>query len=187
MTTQTSIHGATKRRTGTVTALAVAVGAALAAAGATARADAPPAEVQTVMDQMAGTWSVKGASVQVQGRALKSDSQAVCEKAAGGWALRCKVTVTTGERRDELVQVLSWDRPTRVFHLYSASNSGDSHDHTGSFDGKTLDLKYEGTRDGKPFVENLAFTLRGRHELGWKDTCALGGEVIFSGEATYRK
>lgn len=168
-----------------IAVIAAAIGAA--SIGATARAEAPPAEVRTLIDQMAGTWSVQGAAIQVHGKAMKSDSQAVCAKAAGGWALRCKVMVTTGDRRDELVQVLSWDRPTGAFHLYSASNSGESHDHTGTFDGKTLSLKYEGNRDGKPFVENVAFTLRGPRELGWKDTCSVGGEVIFSGEATYRK
>ena len=159
----------------------------MAAAGATARAEAPPAEVQKLIDQMAGTWSVKGAPIQVEGKKMKSDSQAVCDKAAGGWVLRCKVTVTTGDRRDELVQILSWDRPTGAFHLYSASSSGDSHDHIGNFDGKTLSLKYEGNRDGKPFVENVAFTLRGPRELGWKDTCSVAGQLVFSGEAIYRK
>ena len=183
MKTQTGMQAGT----GTILTIAAAMGLAIAAAGATARAEAPPPDVQKVIDQMAGTWSVKGAAIQVQGKAMKSDSQAVCDKAAGDWVLRCKVTVTTGDRRDELVQVLSWDRPTQVFHLYSASSSGDSHDHTGSFDGKTLNLKYEGNRDGKPFVESLAFTLRGPRELGWKEICSVGGEVVFSGEAIYRK
>jgi opacity protein-like surface antigen len=173
--------------TKTMTAIVAAMGVAIAAAGATARAEAPPPDVHKLIDQMAGTWSVKGAAIQVQGKTMKSDSTAVCDKAAGGWALRCKVTVTTGDRRDELVQVLSWDRSTRAFNFYSASNSGDSHNHVGSFDGKTLNLKYEGSRDGKPFVENLAFTLRGPRELGWKDICTVAGEVVFSGEAIYRK
>jgi opacity protein-like surface antigen len=174
-------------KTTTMTAVVAAIGVAIAAAGTTARAEAPPPDVQRLIDQMAGTWSVKGAPIQVQGKAMKSDSQAVCDKAAGGWALRCMVTVTTGDRRDELVQVLSWDRSARAFNLYSASNSGDSHNHIGSFDGKTLNLKYEGNRNGKPFVENLAFTLRGPRELGWKEICTVGGEVVFSGEAIYRK
>ncbi len=185
MTIQTARR--TNGRTTTRMMPIVALAAAIATVGATARAEGPPPEVQKVIDQMAGTWAVKGAVIQVQGKTMKSDSQAVCEKADGGWALRCKVTVTTGDRRDELVQVLSWDRSTRAYHLYSASNSGDSHDHTGSFDGKTLSLSYEGNREGKRFLENLAFTLRGPHELGWKDTCSLGGEVVFSGEAVYRK
>ena len=124
MTTQTAMQAKRKNRTATITAMAVAIGAAIASAGATARAEAPPAEVQKLIDQMAGTWSVKGAAIEVQGKATKSDSQAVCDKAAGGWALRCKVTVTTGDRRDELIQILSWDRSTRAFHLYTASNPG---------------------------------------------------------------
>jgi opacity protein-like surface antigen len=185
MTTQTAAQS--KRRVGLTAVIAIVIGAASASIGATARAEGPPADVQKLIDQMAGTWSVKGAAIQVQGKTMKSDSQAVCDKAAGGWVLRCKVTATTGDRRDELVQILSWDRPSGAFHLYSANNSGDSHDHTGSFDGKTLSLKYEGNRDGKPYVETLAFTLRGPRELGWKDTCSVGGEVVFSGEAIYRK
>jgi len=174
-------------KTKTMTGIAAAIGMAIMAAGAVGRAEAPPPDVQKVIDLMAGTWSVKGAPIQVQGKAMQSDSTAVCDKVAGGWALRCKVTVTTGDRQDELVQVLSWDRSTRAFNLYSASNSGDSHNHIGGFDGKTLNLKYEGNRDGKPFVENVAFTLRGPRELGWKDVCTVAGEVVFSGEAIYRK
>ena len=118
--------------------VAVAVGVAITSAPTAARAEPPPADVQKLLDQMAGSWSVKAATLQVDGKSITSDSQAVCEKVAGGWALRCKVTVTAGAHRDEMIQVLSWDRPGRAFHLYSVNSSGDRHDHTGSFDGKTL-------------------------------------------------
>lgn len=179
--------GQARRTMGRTSAIGLAVMAAIAAGGTTARAEAPPPDVQKLIDQMAGAWSVKGAAIQVQGQNMNSDSQAICERVAGGWALRCKVTVTTGTRRDELIQIVSWDRPTGAFHLYSASNSGDSHDHAGTFDGQTLSLRYEASREGKPFVESVTFTLRGPRELGWKDTCSWGGQVVFSGQAVYRK
>jgi hypothetical protein len=180
-----SLIGSRTRRLGLAGLLAAAMAAT--AAHAAAPPTAPPAEVAQLLNQMAGRWSARGIGVTIQGRAAKSDSDVTCEKTTGGWALRCRVEVNTGGHRQELLQILGWDRPSGEFHLFSVSDSGDSHDHHGSLDGKTLNLEYRGTHDGKAFVEQLAFAIKGPKELLWKDTCTLGGEVVFSGEGIYRK
>jgi hypothetical protein len=125
--------------------------------------------------------------VEIQGKHLTSDSQVQCEKVASGWGLRCRVRVNTGGHQDELAQMLGYDKDTGEFHLFSVSSSGDSHDHRGTFDGTTLNLEYRASLSGKPFVQHVAFSLRGPRELLWKDTCTLGGEVVFAGEGLYRK
>jgi hypothetical protein len=169
-----------------VSALASAL-AAVAAAATSPPPASPPAEVARVVDQLAGTWSAKDILGQVRGKPTKSSSQVQCEKIVGGWGLRCRVEVDMGTRHEELVQLLAWDKPTGEFHLFSVNDSGDSHDHRGTFDGTTLRFDYQSIRDGKPFVEHVSLGMKGPKELLWKDVCTLGGEVVFSGEGLYRK
>jgi hypothetical protein len=157
-----------------------------ASAGGT-QAAAPPAEVQKLLDGLAGNWSAKDIIGQLKGKPTRSDSHVQCEKVAAGWGLRCGVQVLTAGRSMELAQILSWDKPTGEFHLFSVNDTGDSHDHRGSFDGTTLALEYKSTRDGKALVEHLSLTLRGPRQLLWKNSCVVGTEVVFSGEGVYQK
>jgi hypothetical protein len=164
----------------------------LVALAPVARADkapdsGPPAAVRKILDQMAGTWTTKDALVQLGPKQMKVSSKVVCEKAAAGWALQCKLRVDLPGMTHDEVDMLGWDEGSNSFHLYSVDSSGVAHDHKGAVGTGGLELAYAGSKDGKPFDEKLSFTFKGPRELVWKDVSTVGGEPHFSGEAVYRK
>jgi hypothetical protein len=172
----------------TLSALTVAVLAVAGPNHARAGGDAPkapPPEVTALFDRMAGTWSAKEVTAQIQGRSHKGPSQVVCEKAPGG-AVRCEVKVTMPGMAVEESDLFGWDPTARNIHMFAVAPRY-AHEHVGTLDGDSLRLGYETTRDGKPFREQMSFTFAGTRELVWKDVCTLGGEVVFAGEGTYRK
>ncbi|HVE25501.1 MAG TPA: hypothetical protein VNC22_08865, partial [Sporichthya sp.] len=149
----------------TLTALAVAgiafVGVRLARADKMMPKATPPAEATRLWNAMAGTWSGKDLAVQMGPQAIKATAKVSCEKAVGGWALRCRVRVQTPAMAIDEEDIFGWDADAGEFHMYTANSMGDTHDHKGRLQGDTLDLEYASTKQGKPYVEKLAFTLKG--------------------------
>ncbi len=176
-----------------LTFAALALGAIVFLGVRLARADKmnpkvePPAEATRLWESMAGTWSSKELAFQMGSQAGKGSGKVTCEKAAGGWALRCRGRFLIAGTPMEEEDILGWDRDSGKFHLYCANSSGEVHDHAGTLDGDTLNLEHASTKDGKPFIERLAFTVRSGKELTWKNTATLGGQTVFLGEATFRK
>jgi hypothetical protein len=162
----------------------------LALAGNAARASEPPApapppEVAKLFDRLAGTWTAKEVTAQIGPDTLKGTSRVTCEKTAGG-GISCRVQVNMGGKREEETNLFGWDPQGGRVHMF-AVNGNYAHDHVGALDGQTLALEFTGTRDGKPFHEQLSFTLKGPGQLEWKDTCTLAGQVVFAGNGLYRK
>jgi hypothetical protein len=175
----------------TLTALALAsiafIGVRLARADKTTPRAMPPAEATRLWNAMAGTWSAKDIAVQMGPQAIKGAAKVSCEKAVGGWAMRCRVHVQMPGMAVDEEDIFGWDGDGGDFHMYTANSMGDTHDHKGRLQGDTLDLEYASTKQGKPYLEKLAFTLKGANELVWKNTCTLAGETVFAGEGTFRK
>jgi hypothetical protein len=147
----------------------------------------PPAEVTRVLEHMLGTWSAKDLSAQMGPQAVKGTGKVTCERAAGGWAVRCHGQFQMGGMTIDEVQIVGWDSDAQAFHMYSANSMGDVHDHKGRLNGDTLELEYASSKGGKPYLEKLAFGVKGGKELTWKNTCTLDGQPLFSGQGTFRK
>jgi hypothetical protein len=156
-----------------------------AAASAQEPAKEPPPAIKTMMTRLAGTWTANDVSVNVHGRSMKAQGRVTCTKTAGG-GVQCHVQASMPGMKEEETNLLGWDPQSGKVHLF-AVNQKYTHDHVGTLEGEVLSLAYSGTRDGKPWEEALSFTFKGDKELVWKDTCTSGGQVVFSGEGTYRK
>jgi hypothetical protein len=144
----------------------------------------PPA-IKAMLTRMVGTWTGKDVSVNVGGRSMKAQGRVMCARSAGG-GVACHVQASMPGMKDEETQLVGWDPENGKVHLF-AVNPRYTHDHVGTLDGNVLSLAFSGTRDGKPWDESMTFTFNGDRELVWKDTCTSGGQVVFSGEGTYRK
>jgi hypothetical protein len=113
------------------------------------------------------------------------NSQVSCSKSPGG-GLDCRVKNDMAGRLDEESELIGWDPAGGRVHMFAVSPRY-AHDHVGTIDGDILTLDYDAARDGKPYHEEISFAFKGSQEVLWKDTCTVGGRVVFAGEATYRK
>jgi hypothetical protein len=166
--------------------LSLALLSSLAGAAAAQPPTPPtPAEVTTVLDRMVGTWTSNDVAVQIKGEQKKASGRVTCQKAAGA-GVQCRVQATMPGMREEETNLIGWDPVDGKVHLF-AVNSRYTHDHVGTVQGDVLKLEFSATRDGKPYLEQLSFTFKGPKEVVWKDSCTLGGQVVFAGEGTYRK
>jgi hypothetical protein len=145
----------------------------------------PPAEVTKLFDRLVGTWSASELMVRMGPEAKKATSRVKCQKVAGQ-GVQCNVQWSLPGMRDEETNLFGWDPVGGKLHMF-AVNGRYAHDHVGTLEGDVLRLEFTGTRDGKPYQEQLTFTFKGPNELFWKDSCTLGGQVMFAGEGTYRK
>ena len=164
----------------------VAVGVRLARADKRDPKAGPPAEATRLWNSMVGTWSAKDLSVQMGPQKAKASGKVSCEKAVGGWALRCRGHFQVGAMAIEEEEIFGWDGDAGQFHMYSANSMGDVHDHKGNLEGDTLNLEYTSTKDGKPYIEKLSFTADGKGVV-WKNSCMLAGQTIFAGEGLFHK
>jgi hypothetical protein len=165
--------------------LALAVLGATRPAAAQEPAKGPPPAIKTMMTRLVGTWSAHDVSVTVDGKPMKAKGRVDCKNVAGG-GVQCHVQSIMPGMKEEETNLLGWDPEGGKVHLF-AVNQGYTHDHVGTLEGQILSLAYNGTRDGKPWEETLTFTFKNDRELVWKDSCKAAGQVVFSGEGTYRK
>ena len=99
--------------------------------------------------------------------------------AAGGWGVR-------SELRGEIEglgpmledDLLGFDQASGLIHLYSLTNTGNVHDHTGRWreDGG-MDLVYEGTQQGQPYREEIELRRDGERRFTIRAVEHVAGEL----------
>jgi hypothetical protein len=84
--------------------------------------------------------------------------------------------------------VMGYDAGGKKVHIFSVTNMGETHDHKGDWkDAKTLVVQYDGTREGKPFVEKISLTFHNpdSYSVSWVATS--GGKVVNKGDETLHR
>jgi hypothetical protein len=171
-----------------VLALASLGTAAPARAGEHEHKAAPPPPELKILDRLDGQW--KGEIEIKMGDKIAKGSCAVsCEKAAAGWALRCRLTMKeiAGMPAYEDVTVFGFDVAKREVHMYVVNNFGEAHDHKGTVQGDVITLEYRGEEKGQPLLERIEMDLRRAGHVGFKNTRSVAGQVVMVGKGTYRR
>ena len=84
--------------------------------------------------------------------------------------------------------VMGYDGGGKKVHIFSVTNAGETHDHKGDWkDAKTLFTQYDGTWEGKPYVEKITLTFHSpdSYSVSWSATS--GGKVVNKGEETLHR
>jgi hypothetical protein len=144
----------------------------------------PPAEAARLM-AFRGVWQFDGTVTMGANKPRKVRWRLGCKEAAGGWALACDDTIHIPKapvyRESDL---FGYDVSTGQVHFFAVNNSGEARDLHGKWtDDHTLHYHYEGTRGGKPLVEDATVTLRDAGTFDLDDTVTVGGqpEMAFHG------
>jgi hypothetical protein len=84
--------------------------------------------------------------------------------------------------------MMGYDAGGKKVHIFSVTNAGETHDHKGDWkDPKTLATQYEGTWEGKPYVEKITLTFHNpdSYSVSWVSTS--GGKVVNKGDETLHR
>ena len=84
--------------------------------------------------------------------------------------------------------IMGYDAGGKKVHVFSVTNAGETHDHKGTWkDAKTLVVQYDGTWEGKPFVEKISLTFHNpdSYSVSWVATS--GGKVVNKGDETLHR
>jgi hypothetical protein len=163
----------------------------IAGADAMAQDDAmmfapPPPEVQK-MYQFVGTWHGDGQATMGENSTPVKVTLAV-EKAANGWGLRSNMTGEMGNAGSyEEIDIMGYEPNSKTYHMFSVTNMGDTHDHSGTWTGNTLNLKYTGMYQGQPMVETIACEFISDDEMNITSETNIGGQQAGSFVVTLRK
>lgn len=125
-----------------------------------------------------GEWTL-GGTLQMGADTFAISGDWSMTRAAGGWGvrsvLRGQVEGLGAMLEDDL---LGFDQESGLIHLYSLTNTGNVHDHTGPWrDDGGLDLVYEGTQQGQPYREEIELRRDGEGRFTVRAVEHVGGEV----------
>jgi hypothetical protein len=172
----------------TIRAILIAV-FVLAAVGA-AQEGAPPIPDQVKkLYIFEGNWEGQGTMTQAGQQPLKINVSHKTTIIPGGWG-------TLTDERMEISgmpaymgnDMMGYDTGSDMFHLFTVSNYGDTHDHKGKWvDDKHLMLRYDGLYEGKPYVEKLAITVPDSMSYSFADSTSVGGQLFSTAQVTMKK
>lgn len=108
------------------------------------------------LEAFVGEWTLSG-TLEMQGNTFAIAGDWSMTPAAGGWGIRSelrgRIEGLGAMLEDDL---LGFDQESGQVHLYSLTNTGNVHDHTGQWrDDGGIDLVYEGTQQGQPYHETI--------------------------------
>jgi len=164
-------------------------GAVLALAGA-AHADADKSAVDPVEELkcLVGTWHGKG-QLEAGGETAKVRATYECVESSGGRGVKC-----TGEVHGiPGLDVYRWDglwgydAEADAVHWFTVTNAGETHDHAGKLGPRRWDGRYEGTREGQPFVEEILFRFENRSKMRVKSVGKVRGKAVETLSMTFEK
>ena len=101
-----------------------------------------------------------------------------CTSISGGFGVGCSTVITgiPGMERYEEKDLFGYYPGSDTYHMFSVTNAGETHDHSGKLTSDAFIGRYEGVRDGKPFVENISFKFTGDNELTVTSTVMENGQ-----------
>ena len=140
------------------------------------------------LDPLLGTFEGDVTMMQ-DGKSIKGRAQHNNSGISSGWGFLMEedITMEDGSKYTSH-NIIGYDAGGKKVHVFSVTNAGETHDHKGVWkDAKTITLEYDGTWEGKPYVEKAVLTIDGRdsYTLTWKATRA--GQIVSSGEEKLRR
>jgi hypothetical protein len=156
----------------------------IAGASAIAQDDAmmfapPPPEVQKIY-RFIGEWHGDGEAT-MGDMSTPVHVTLTAEKDAGGWGVHAHMTAEMGNAGTyQEIDIMGYEPNSKTYHLFSVTNMGDTHDHSGTWDGsgKTLNLTYKGLYQGQPMVETIACIFNGSDEMEITSKTTVGGQQM---------
>jgi hypothetical protein len=133
------------------------------------------------MDRWVGQW--KGSGTLHSGTEVAPLQAAwSCQRTSAKFGVSCAFHATgiPGVERYEETDLMGYDSIASVYHWYSVTNAGETHDHVArASSGDSLEFAFNGTQDGKPFKEviDLTFADKGRRVTGRVETFVAGASV----------
>lgn len=84
--------------------------------------------------------------------------------------------------------IMGYDAGGKKVHIFSITNAGETHDHKGDWkDAKTLFTQYDGTWEGKPYVEKVSVTFHSPDSYSVSWTATSEGKIVNKGEETLHR
>jgi hypothetical protein len=124
------------------------------------------------------------ATMTMEGKSMKGKICHVNSSISDGWGFLMDEVVTMEDGSTyKSHNIVGYDAGGGKVHVFSVTNAGETHDHMGSWTKpNAVSLQYDGTWEGKPYVEKAVLTLDGpdAYTLSWHAT--LGGKTAGSGE-----
>jgi hypothetical protein len=133
------------------------------------------------MERWVGQWKGTGALHAGADNAPLSATWS-CQRTSAKFGVSCAFHVTgiPGVPSYEETDLMGYDAVASVYHWYSVTNAGETHDHVArASSGNALQFAFDGTQDGKPFKEviDLTFADGGRRVIGRVETFVAGASV----------
>jgi hypothetical protein len=147
---------------------------------ALAESQAMPKPV-TDMECLVGRWKGKG-SLSMGKDKLPIQATWTCDRTAAQFGVLCNFHVTgiPGMPAYEDTDLMGYEPNTNLYHWYSVTNAGETHDHVASVPkGDTISFVFNGTQEGKPFKETieLTFSKDSKHVSGRSETFVAGAST----------
>jgi hypothetical protein len=114
-----------------------------------------PVEIKTFTDH-AGTYQGEG-TLTMGEKVAHFKMTHINKVISDGFGLQCTEENMSKEMGSyKSVDLFGFDPGKQLIHMFTVSNMAEIHDHWGKWvDSKSLDLEYDGMKDGKAFVEKL--------------------------------
>lgn len=146
----------------------------------TAAAEPLPKPVSD-MSCLVGEW--KGSGIIAMGKdKAKVDATWSCKRTSLEYGVGCSLVVTgiPGLVRYEETDLFGYEPNTNLYHWFSVTNSGETHDHVAQLPtGNTVRFTFNGTQGGKPYKEviDLTFDADGKSLTGRSESFAGGAST----------
>lgn len=125
----------------------------------TMAADAP--EQVRALQPLLGSWTGTG-TLTMGDKSAPFTGTWDCTVASGGYGVRCQMEGTIeGMGQQSESDLFGWNAYDGLYHWFSVVNSGEVHDHYGSFDGNVMTFQQQGAREGHLFTERNILTFDG--------------------------
>jgi hypothetical protein len=155
----------------------------------TAFAEPRPTPVSN-MDCLVGTWKGSGSVTMGQDKA-KIEATWRCKPTSSKFGVSCTFQVTgiPGVAVYDETDLMGYEPNTNLYHWYSVTNAGETHDHVGSVPtGDTLKFVFNGTQENKPLKEVIELTFsKDSKSLSGRAETFVGGQSASVMELALRK
>ena len=149
-----------------------------------AHADPPPqmAEVAPLI----GRWSGSG-TLTSGGESHPVQATYSCERVSDGFGLSCtgEMTGIPGLAAYKWRDMWGYSAGDGLFHWYTVTNAGETHDHRGTVENGHVFVQFEGPQDGSLFSERVTmdFVAGKKLTIGWD--VVLDGKTTEQGQVTF--
>lgn len=146
-----------------------------------------PEKVQA-MHCMVGKWKAKG-TLQMGDQKVPIAGKMKCKSISAGFGIGCSTVITgiPGLDKYEEQDIWGYDAGTDKYHMFSVTNGGETHDHSGKMTNDGWVGTYEGVHDGKPMVEKISFRFTGDDTLAISSAVTIGGQQASRLEAVLER